>query len=264
MHEALATATAKLQAALRAARRRIAQLEARISVPKFVHSTAPSAAMLEAIRERHAVVPSAKRRARVSGRQCLRLEARGDFCAARGLLVRRHRPARPASRTGPLRLLTYRRYRPRQTARHERHLRNGHSSLGSMDRSVARASGARARARREALRSPCPAPEPDRSRDGHGSGIGRTLGDRALRPYGGTRAPRWPGAWARSARAVELVAGSTPKRRSTHGIIDPTVYPVATITTSVMPASRNLATILAAPPEPRRASRSVVWYGLSV
>jgi predicted DNA-binding transcriptional regulator YafY len=59
MHEALATATAKLQAALHpAARRRIAQLEARISVPRLdgiVRATAPNAAMLEAIRERHAV-----------------------------------------------------------------------------------------------------------------------------------------------------------------------------------------------------------------
>jgi predicted DNA-binding transcriptional regulator YafY len=55
MREALSTATAKLQAALRpAARRRSVQLEARISVPSFVRSTAPSAAMLEAIREHHA------------------------------------------------------------------------------------------------------------------------------------------------------------------------------------------------------------------
>jgi predicted DNA-binding transcriptional regulator YafY len=55
MREALATATAKLQAALRpAARRRVAQLEARIATPDFVRSTAPSAAMLEAIRERKA------------------------------------------------------------------------------------------------------------------------------------------------------------------------------------------------------------------
>jgi predicted DNA-binding transcriptional regulator YafY len=55
MREALATATAKLQAALRpAARRRISQLDARIVVPSFVRSTAPSAAMLVAIRERHA------------------------------------------------------------------------------------------------------------------------------------------------------------------------------------------------------------------
>ncbi|MGD0680073.1 MAG: WYL domain-containing protein [Polyangiaceae bacterium] len=55
MREALATATAKLLAALRpAARRRIVQLEARIAVPSFVRSTAPSAAMIEAVRERHA------------------------------------------------------------------------------------------------------------------------------------------------------------------------------------------------------------------
>ena len=55
MREALATATAKLQAAMRpAARRRISQLEARIATPDFVRSTAPRAAMLEAIRERRA------------------------------------------------------------------------------------------------------------------------------------------------------------------------------------------------------------------
>jgi biotin operon repressor len=55
MREALATATAKLHAALRpASRRRIAQLEARIAVPSFVRSTAPSATMTEAIRERQA------------------------------------------------------------------------------------------------------------------------------------------------------------------------------------------------------------------
>lgn len=55
MREALASATSKLQAALRpAARRRVAQLEARIVVPEFARSTAPSAAMLEAIREQRA------------------------------------------------------------------------------------------------------------------------------------------------------------------------------------------------------------------
>lgn len=55
MREALATATTKLQAALGpAARRRIAQLESRVAVLEFVRSTAPNAAMLEAIRERRA------------------------------------------------------------------------------------------------------------------------------------------------------------------------------------------------------------------
>jgi predicted DNA-binding transcriptional regulator YafY len=54
MRGALARANAKLQAALHpASRRRIAQLEARIAVPDFVRATAPNAAMLEAIRERH-------------------------------------------------------------------------------------------------------------------------------------------------------------------------------------------------------------------
>jgi predicted DNA-binding transcriptional regulator YafY len=52
MREALANATAKLQAGLHpTARRRVARLEARISVPGLVRSTAPSAAMLGAIRE---------------------------------------------------------------------------------------------------------------------------------------------------------------------------------------------------------------------
>ena len=55
MREALASATSKLLVALRpAARRRVAQLESRIVVPEFVRSTAPSAAMLEAIREHRA------------------------------------------------------------------------------------------------------------------------------------------------------------------------------------------------------------------
>ena len=56
MREALASATSKLQAALRpTARRRSAQLEARIAVPPFTRVSAPSAAMLEAIREQRAV-----------------------------------------------------------------------------------------------------------------------------------------------------------------------------------------------------------------
>ena len=55
MREALASATAKLQAALRpAARRRSAELEARIVVPSFARVAAPNSAMLEAIRERNA------------------------------------------------------------------------------------------------------------------------------------------------------------------------------------------------------------------
>jgi len=55
MRQALASATSKLQAALGpAARRRVAQLESRIVVPEFVRSTAPSAEMLEAIREQRA------------------------------------------------------------------------------------------------------------------------------------------------------------------------------------------------------------------
>jgi predicted DNA-binding transcriptional regulator YafY len=54
-HELLAKAMAKLDAALRpAARRRVAQLEARIVVPSFARAAAPGAAMLAAIRERHA------------------------------------------------------------------------------------------------------------------------------------------------------------------------------------------------------------------
>ncbi len=55
MREALVTATAKLHAALGPeALRRVAQLEARIVVPPFVRSTAPTGIMLTAIRERHA------------------------------------------------------------------------------------------------------------------------------------------------------------------------------------------------------------------
>jgi len=51
--EVLARAMAKLDAALRPpARRRVAQIEARIVVPTFVRASAPNAAMLAAIRER--------------------------------------------------------------------------------------------------------------------------------------------------------------------------------------------------------------------
>jgi len=54
--DALTRATAKLQAALGSdARRRVAQLEARIARVDFAQQSAPSAAMLAAVRERHAV-----------------------------------------------------------------------------------------------------------------------------------------------------------------------------------------------------------------
>jgi len=56
---ALATATAKLHAALGpAARRRVAQLEARITVTATARATAPTPAMLEAIREHRAAAIS--------------------------------------------------------------------------------------------------------------------------------------------------------------------------------------------------------------
>jgi predicted DNA-binding transcriptional regulator YafY len=55
--EVLARAMAKLDAALRpAARRRVAQLEARIVVPRFARPAAPTPAMLAAIREGRAAV----------------------------------------------------------------------------------------------------------------------------------------------------------------------------------------------------------------
>jgi len=55
MRAALASATTKLHTALGAtARRRIAELEARIAIPDFARSTAPSGAMLAAIRDRQA------------------------------------------------------------------------------------------------------------------------------------------------------------------------------------------------------------------